>query len=118
MRRRPSSAQARPGYPPPELLVFDADDWPDNGRPVFHGETLVGLRPSPAVGAALPPELARQMRAWSRWTAARQAWADEHDGRWPTGAVERWVEERAARPGGRTRLAPWDAYGEDGEGWS
>ncbi len=86
--------------------MFDPDDWPDDGR-VLPGEVRVW-----------PPALVRPMRAWHRWTAARQAWADEHGDRWPTGAVERWVEERAARPGSRTRLAPWDRYDEDGGDWS
>jgi hypothetical protein len=108
---------ARFAYPPPELLAFDPDDWPDDG-PVPHDKFRDWPPRSPAVGAALPPDLARRMRAWSRWTVARQAWEDAHGDRWPTGAVQRWVEQREARPGSRTRLAPWDRYDEDGGGWS
>ena len=103
MKRRRFAAQARPGFPPPELLAFVPEDWSD--APLSPVETRGDLSPSPALRAVLPPDLARQMAAWARWIAARQRWADAHGDRWPTGAVERWVEERAARPGGRQRQA-------------
>ncbi len=86
MRRR-TSGRPGTGLPPRALVHFDPREWPDDG-------------PVPGGGCAYwPPDLAGPMRAWCRWNAARQAWVDEH-GWWPTGAVERWVELRAARPGG------------------
>jgi hypothetical protein len=83
------------GYPPPRLLAFDADDWPDGG-PV---QPVTALPRSPAMVLPMPPRLAREMGAWRAWCRARHEWSQAHPDAWPTGEIERWVEERAARPG-------------------
>ena len=103
--KRKTSGAPETGLPSRALVAFNAEDWPDDGTVP---KPAASLPPSPALVLPLPPDLAADRAAWHRWKAARQTWEDEH-GWWPTGSVERWVEERQARPGGApTGLAPWD----------
>ena len=82
MRRRDA---ARRGWPPPELLTFRPEDWPQDA-------------PS---------------TAWGRWRHTREQWCEEHGGFWSTGEVEMWAEAWAVRPGPTARpvLPPRDETG-------